>query len=118
MEEHSDRLYLSVITVAEVEDGIAMSRRQGARKKASLLAEWLETLLHLYGDRILPFDIPVARIAGQLSDLARGRGYAPGFADLAIAATAKVHRLTVLTRNLRHFQPLDVPAHDPFAGRL
>lgn len=114
MERNSERLYLSVITVAEVEDGIAKVRREGASRKADRLAEWLETLLHLYGARILPLDIIVARLLGKLSDQARSAGQAPGLADLAIAATAVHQGYTVLTRNLRHFQALDVPAHDPF----
>ena len=114
MGRNSDGLFLSMITIAEIEDGIAKARRQGARAKAARLAGWLETVLHLYGSRILPFDVPAARIAGALSDLARGKGHTPGFADLAIAATATVHRLTVLTRNLRHFVPFGVPAHNPF----
>ncbi len=46
MERNSKRLYLSVITVAEVEDGIAKARRESAHRKADRLAEWLETLLH------------------------------------------------------------------------
>lgn len=57
-----------------------------------------------------------ARIAGGLSNLARRLGRAPGFADIAIAATAKVHDLTVLTRYLRDFTPLGVAAQDPFAA--
>jgi toxin FitB len=114
MERNSDRLYLSVITVAEVEDGIAKARREGAHRKADRLAEWLETLLHLYTDRILPVDVPTARVLGRLSDRARGAGHAPGLADLAIAATAQVRGWTVLTRNLRHFRMLGVPSHDPF----
>jgi hypothetical protein len=77
------------------------------------VAQWLETVLHLYGSRMLPFEVPAARIAGALSDLARTKGLRPGFADLAIAATAAAHRLTVLTRNLRHFVPLGVPPHNP-----
>jgi hypothetical protein len=114
MGRNSDGLFLSTVTIAEIEDGIAKARRQGARAKAARLAGWLETVLHLYGSRILPFDVPAARIAGALSDLARSKGHTPGFADLAIAATATVHRLTVLTRNLRHFVPFGVPAHNPF----
>ena len=114
MEQHSERLYLSVITVAEVEDGIAKARREAAHRKADRLAEWLETLLHLYSARILPLDVPVARVLGALSDQARGLGHAPGFADLAIAATARIRGYTVLTRNLRHFRLLAVPSHDPF----
>jgi predicted nucleic acid-binding protein len=116
MDANSARLYLSVITLTEVDDGIAKARREGATRKADLLAEWFELLLHLYGDRILPYDIAVARIAGRLSDRARGMGLAPGLADLTIAATAQVHKLTVLTRNLKHFSPLGVAAHDPFSS--
>jgi toxin FitB len=56
-----------------------------------------------------------ARTAGALSDLARNRG-APGFADVAIAATAKCRGFTILTTNVRHFEPLGVPFSDPFAG--
>jgi predicted nucleic acid-binding protein len=73
-------------------------------------------VLHLYGARILPLDAAVARVLGKLSDQARSAGHAPGLADLAIAATAACHGYTVLTRNLRHFRPLAVPSHDPFAS--
>lgn len=115
MDRNSDCLFLSVITIAEVEDGIAKAHREGARRKAAQIAEWLETLLHLYGMRIIGIDLEIARVIGHLSDRARGRGQAPGFADLAIAATAQCRGLVVLTRNLRHFVTIDVQAHDPFA---
>jgi predicted nucleic acid-binding protein len=62
----------------------------------------------------LPFDSPTAEIAGSLADLARGRGYSPGFADIAIAATARRHDLTILSRNERHFAPIDVVIVDPY----
>jgi hypothetical protein len=114
MDRHSATLHLSVVTVAEIQDGIAKSRREGATRKAQRLTEWLEALLHLYAAQILPVDLAVARRIGLLSDRARGLGYAPGLADLAIAATAQHHGWIVLTRNLRHFAPLGVPAHDPF----
>jgi toxin FitB len=114
MDEHSDRLYLSAVTVAEIEDGIAKARREKAHRKAADLAAWLEVLLHLYASRILAFDLSVARIAGPLSDKARGRGTDPGFADIAIAATAYRHGLTILTRNTRHFALVGVPAVNPF----
>jgi predicted nucleic acid-binding protein len=114
MDEHSGRLYLSAVTVAEIEDRIAQARREGARRKAADLTAWLEALLHLYASRILAFDLPAARIAGALSDLTRSRGAAPGFADIAIAATASRHGLTILTRNMRHFRPMGVPAINPF----
>ncbi|MDA8249132.1 MAG: type II toxin-antitoxin system VapC family toxin [Rhodospirillales bacterium] len=116
MERNSDALALSVVTVAEIEDGIAKAEREGARRKAARIAAWFETLLHLYSARILPLDVPTARLAGRLSDLARSKGAAPGFADLTIAATAQCHGLVVLTRNLRHFTVLGVPACDPFVA--
>ena len=114
MERNSVGLYVSVITIAEVEDGIARSRRTGAHVKAGRLTDWLETVLHLYGSRILPIDVATARRIGALADHARGGGHDPGLADLAIAATAMIRGYAVLTRNLRHFASLDVPAHDPY----
>jgi predicted nucleic acid-binding protein len=116
MDAHSALLLLSAVTVAEIEDGIARLRRQGATRKSNDLAGWLETVLHLYGDRVLAFDTPTARIAGALSDRARGQGQAPGLADIIIAATARHHGLTILSRNVRHFEPLGVPVLDPFAA--
>lgn len=113
----SDRLFLSVVTVAELADGVARLRREGATRRASSLADWLALVLHLYGGRMLPLDLKVARTTGQFSDLARGKGQAPGFADLAIAATAFTHGLVLLTRNVRNFGSLPVEAVDPFTGQ-
>jgi toxin FitB len=114
MDGQSAQLFISTVTVAEIEDGIAKARREKARRKASGLTEWLETLVHLYGERILPFDLAAARVAGVLSDLARNRGTAPGFADIVIAATALSRGLTLLTRNTRHFEPLGLSTVNPF----
>lgn len=116
MEAQSALLFLSAVSVAEIEAGIAKLRREGATRKSADLAAWLETVLHLYGDRILAFDTPTARIAGILSDRARGQGQAPGFGDIIIAATAQHHGLTILSRNVRHFVPIGVPVLDPFAA--
>lgn len=117
MDAHSTSLFLSAVTVAEIEDGIAKSRREGARRKSADLAAWLETVLHLYGDRVLAFDTSTARIAGAMSDRARGKGHAPGLADVIIAATARRHGLIILSRNLRHIEPLGVAVIDPFVKR-
>lgn len=114
MDSHSASLFLSAVTVAEIEDGIAKSLREGARRKSADLSAWFEAVLHLYGDRILSFDSATARIAGSISDRARGLGRAPGFADIIIAATAQHHRLAILSRNVRHLAPLGVSVVDPF----
>ncbi len=74
----------------------------------------LEMLLHC-DIAILPFDLETARIAATLSDLPREKSLAPGFADVMIAATARRHGLTTLSRNLRHFKPLGVAVRDPFS---
>ena len=114
MDAHSATLFLSAVTIAEIADGIAKAKREGATHKAASLSAWLRAVLHLYGDRVLAFDAPTAEIAGVLADLARGRGHSPGFADVAIAATARRHGLTILSRNARHFAPMDVAVADPF----
>ncbi|HXR36046.1 MAG TPA: hypothetical protein VN754_08880, partial [Candidatus Binataceae bacterium] len=49
MDRNSDGLFLSTITIAEIEDFIVKARREGARAKAARLAGWLETVLHQYG---------------------------------------------------------------------
>ena len=118
IDSHSPDLFLSVVTIAEIADGNAKAKREGARRKAFGLSAWLSTVLHLYGDRVLPFDSSTAEIAGVLTDLARSRGHSPGFADIAIAATARRHNLTILTRNERHFITMDMAIVDPFRKPL
>jgi predicted nucleic acid-binding protein len=114
MERNSDYVCLSAVTIAEIEGGIAKARREGGTRKAVALAEWLGLVTYLYNDRILPFDLPAARVAGGLIDIARRKGRAPGFADIAIAATAHANGLTLLTRNIKDFAPLEIAVHDPF----
>lgn len=114
MDANSTALFLSAVSIAEIQDGIAKLRREGATRKAAGLNAWLETLLHLYAGRVLPFDVDVARVAGKLADKARARGRQPGFADIIIAATATRHGLTLLTRNLKDFEPMGVAPLDPF----
>jgi predicted nucleic acid-binding protein len=114
MEAHSGDLFLSAVSVAEIADGIAKVKREGANRKAADLSAWLETVLHLYGERVLAFDGVTAQIAGTLSDLARGRGHSPGLADVIIAATARRHELIILSRNERHFAPMHATVIDPF----
>ena len=101
-------LYMSVVTIAEIERGIA---RQLARDPdfARELAAWMERTLTGFADRLLGVDVPTARRWGRLS---AEMGH--NDADLLIAATAQEHGLTVVTRNVRHFEPTGVPVLNPF----
>lgn len=111
MRVHSDGLYLSAITIAEIEAGIARAIRIGATTKAAALRRWLSAVEHFHASRILSFGVNEAREAGAILD--RARAHDPGFEDIAIAATAAAHGLTVLTANERHFAPLGVPYMNP-----
>lgn len=106
-EQRASDLYISVITVCEVERGIAQRKRHDPPFARSL-ALWLDRVMAWYGDRILPVDDTTARRWGQLSANIGHEG-----ADLIIAATALEHGLTVVTRNVRHFEPTGVPIVDP-----
>jgi predicted nucleic acid-binding protein len=114
LDRASPYLFLSVVTAAEVAAGIAKAEREGAEAKARSLAEWWQAVEHFYGAKVLPFDLRCSHLAGRMID--RSRAHRPGFEDIAIAATAEAYGLTVLTRNLRHFEPLGVSALDPFQG--
>jgi len=116
MERNSDDLYLSVITIAEIEAGISKLSDNGNDLKAGRLTAWLETVLHLYGSRVLSVDISAARAIGHMTQAMRRAGYNPELADLVIAATAHVNGYTVLTRNIRHFQMLEVRVCDPYVA--
>jgi hypothetical protein len=107
----SDALYISTVTIAEIEAGIARCERIGATTRAEHLRRWLDAVEQLYAGRILPFGTEEARHAGAILD--RARAHDPGFEDIAIAATAAAHGLTVLTANERHFAPLGVAYHNP-----
>lgn len=101
-------LYISVVSVGEVEQGIVRQQRRNP-EFARTLAAWLDSVLAVYGDRILPVDLSVARRWGILSGVLGHDN-----ADLLIAATALEHGLTVVTRNVRHFEPTGVPVLNPF----
>lgn len=113
----ADALFLSALSVAEMEKGMRSLRRRGGIERAKRLSEWLDFITGSFGDRILPMDTVVARIVGALEDEATRQGRHPGLGDLIIAATARAYDLTVITENLRHFQPLDVPVDLPAAFR-
>lgn len=104
------RLALSVVTVGEIEKGIQIRRRRDARA-AQRLQGWLDELRTDFEDRILPVDERVAIAWGRIA-----AGRSRSVTDGLIAATALVHGLTLVTRNVRDFADLGVPLVDPWAG--
>lgn len=115
LDQNGARLFLPAIAVAELIAGVANLRRLGRITQADELEAWVGVLKWEYAGRLLPLDAEAAHQTGLLIDLAKARGVAPGFADIAIAGIAATHAMVLLTRNLRHFAPLGIAASDPFA---
>jgi len=104
-------IYLSVISIGEIERGIARQRASDPGF-AGVLASWLDRVLTVYGDRIVPFDLRAARRWGTLR-----AALGSDSADLMIAATALEHGFTVVTRNGADFEAAGVAVLDPFVRR-
>lgn len=109
----ADALYMSAMTVAEIEKGMRNLHRRGGVERAKRLNAWLDFMLESFGDRILNMDPVVARMVGAIDDAATAKGQHPGLADVIIAATARAYDLTVVTKNIKHFEPLGVKVERP-----
>lgn len=106
--QKSGQIFISVVSVGEIERGIEKIRKSDSAF-ADKLGRWLETLLTVYGEHILPVSTPIARRWGSLSAKLGNDG-----ADILIAATALTHGLTVVTRNVKHFAPTGAQVLNPF----
>ena len=103
-------LFLSVLVTGEVRRGIEAMRRRDVRA-ASALERWLEALVHAHSDRVLPVDAAIADEWGRLD----ARGSLP-VVDGLLAATARVHDLTLVTRNVKDVARTGIDVLDPFAS--
>lgn len=107
-----ERTLISVITVAELRRGVALLK-DGQRK--ALLAAWVDKVLaDRFDGRILDVTQPVAARWGLIMANAKQSGLALDFMDGFLAATAQVHSLCVVTRNVRDFQQLDLMIVNPW----
>jgi predicted nucleic acid-binding protein len=105
------RLFVSVVTMHELELGVLLKERRDPAQGA-LLRHWLEqAVLPAFAGRILPFDLAVACRSAALHN-----PDPQSFADGLIAATALVHGLVVVTRNLADFKASGVPLLNPWLG--
>ena len=103
----SDReLFVSVVSIGEITKGITQQEKRN-EEFAKILRQWLEKLLLLYKDRVLPIDIPIAKRWGELS-------VGVNNVDILLAATALEHNLTIVTRNERHFGHIGVNIINPW----
>ena len=111
--DRDGRLFLSVVTVHEIEKGVARLEHKGATARATTLKAWLAGLLAAYGDKILSLDASSATLSGRLEAKALAGGDDPGMADAIVAGVAQTHDLTVVTRNIKHFLPFGVSVATP-----
>ena len=102
------QLYLSAVTVGEIQAGIELTREQD-RTKASEIEAWLELLAGAYN--VLPMDATIFRAWARLMHRKSDTLYE----DAMIAATAQVHGLSVATRNVADFHALGFEVFNPFA---
>ena len=100
-------LHISAVTLGEIQKGIELTRDQDADKAAEIEA-WLELLTRSYN--VIPMDSVAFRLWAKLMHRSSNALYE----DAMLAATARVHRLTVVTRNVADFKSFGVEILDPF----
>jgi toxin FitB len=105
-----ESVYLSALTLGEIMRGVAL-RRKSDPQTATRLTEWLEQLRQDHSDRILPVTDRIALEWGRIAAL-RPRGDIDGL----IAATAIVHDLILVTRNVRDFEDIVVSVINPWSS--
>ena len=101
------QLYLSAVSLGEMQAGIELTREQDPNK-AKEIETWLELVAGAYN--VLPMDAPTFRMWARLMHRKSDTLYE----DAMIAATAKVHGLTVATRNVANFNALGLEVFNPF----
>lgn len=100
-------LFLSAVTVGEIQAGIELTRDQDAAK-AEEIEQWVDLVASTYN--VLPMDAQTFRLRARLMHRRSDTLYE----DAMIAATAQQHQLTVVTRNVSNFAHFDVPLFNPF----
>jgi toxin FitB len=109
-----DKLFLSALTIGEIKRGI---EKLADSSRKSALAEWLEDdLLIRFADRILPIDIPVMLVWGQLTADLEKQGRRMPAIDSLIAATCLLGRLDLVTRNESDFAHSGVAVINPWGS--
>ena len=111
LDRNGASLFLSVMTIAEIEAGILKLRRQRKTARADERENLVTAIATEFGDRVLPVDFETARHIARLGESVYRQPIA--LPDLIIAATAARHGLVLLTRNIRELGRLGIAARDP-----
>ena len=107
-----DDCFVSALTLGEIQFGVS---RLATTARRSELTRWLHTeLIPTFRDRILSFDRDAAIAWGDLTALAVAQGKTLPIVDSQIAATAKAHGLTLVTRNLGDFSEIGIELFNPW----
>jgi hypothetical protein len=105
-----NEIFLAAVTLGELQRGVELTRRQSPQK-AQEISAWIDRLASAY--EVLPASESVFR---EWAKMLKGRTE-PKWEDGLIAATARVHHLTVVTRNVKDFAPFDVEVFNPFPSK-
>ena len=104
-------IYLAAVTIGELRRGVELIRYRGDTRQAQTLERWLSRLLADYRDNVLSFDEDVAQVWGRLRV-----PHPENPLDKQIAATALIHDLVLVTRNVKHFAVTGVKLINPFSA--
>ena len=110
----ADSIWVTSVTVFETRFGLALLPR--GKKRAGLERAFDRVLTEDLANRVLDFDSAAATIAAKFAADQQRAGRVADFRDTLIAGIAQARRATLATRNIRHFEGLDVPVVDPWAA--
>lgn len=105
-------LFLAAVTIGELRRGVELIRHRGDGRQAALLERWLARLLVEFSDHVLPFDSDMAQLWGRLRV-----PHPENPLDKQVAATALIHELALVTRNVKHFTGTGVKIINPFVPK-
>lgn len=107
-----ESLYLSVVTLGEIEQGISQLR---SNRKSRELSRWLhDTVAPLFQSRTLDIDARIAGRWGRILGVAKRKGRTLPLIDSLLAATAQEHELVLVTRNTKDFSDIDIQLFNPW----
>lgn len=110
-----ENIFISVISIGEISKGIKLLE-EGKHKRE--LFSWLRTIENYYSKRLLPIDIEIARLWGEITATSKNSGIILHPCDGLIAATAIKHGLHVMTRNIKDFKSTGVLLTNPWDHKL